>query len=529
VPSSERTYAVQTGTGRSSPGCLSSSRSAEKAIAAAALTSPELDHIVDLVAWVDGDWLHVANAAGAARLPTAAPRGPWQVLRGRNPVETQDPLHGVPRAEALADPSPPNGRNSYPLAGPRLASVFADPTRSPDVVVVHTAGHYWPERGGHLGEHGSLDAGQSRAPLLLAGAGVRGRGRLARSARVVDIAPTLAAMAGAAMADVEGCALADLLDGDLAELAPLRHVVGLLWDGTNGNDLLALADAGRLPNVARLLARGCALTGGAVAEFPSVTLTNHTSALTGVGPGRHGILNNVYYDRATGEQVVTNEVSVWHTACEHLRPGVRTVFEAIADARPGAVTACVNEPIDRGAAYSTFGLVRALGSLDGAGGMADHLPPGEDDPHTSQEWAAANVDYGWSSRVDALGLKQVLDLWGSQDPPAFTWWNTTVTDTGHHGGGPYSPQARASLADSDRRLGVFLDLLDARGLTDRVTILLTADHGSEGARTSCTGDWDEALRATGVRFRDEAYGFLYLDEPAEPGPAVPASRGPRDA
>jgi hypothetical protein len=490
------------------------------------LTAPDLAEIVDLVAWVDDGWVHVENAAGAARVPAAAPDAAWEVLRGRNPVADQDPMHGVPRSAALADPSPDNARNSYPFAGPRLASIFADPTRSPDVVVVHTPGHYWPERGGHLGEHGSLDAGQSRAPLVLSGAGVRARGVLDRYARVVDVAPTLAALAGAPMPGVEGAPLRDLLDDDLIGPAPLRHVVGLLWDGTNCNDLLALAAAGELPNVARLLARGCALAGGAVAEFPSVTLTNHTSALSGVGPGRHGILNNVYFDRAVGRQVVTNEVKVWHTACEQLRPGVFTVFEAIAVARPGARTACVNEPIDRGATYSTFDLVRALQSLDGPGGLVDHLPAGEGDEHTSAQWVAADRDYGWSSRVDALGLRQVMDLWAA-DPPVFTWWNTTVTDTGHHGGGPFSDESRASLRDSDRRLGVFLDMVDARGLTERTAILLTADHGSEGARTDCRGDWDEALRAAGVTFRDEGYGFLYLGEHGDGVPPEP--REPTEA
>ncbi|MBL7500764.1 alkaline phosphatase family protein [Frankia sp. CNm7] len=516
MPSSERTYPVRAEAVPSQPGSRVSAgqRAAELARAVAVLTVPALEEVVDLVAWVDDGWLNVANSAGAARIPAAEPAGQWRVLRGRNPVERQDPMHGVPRAAALADPSPPNDRNSYPLAGPRLASVFADPTRSPDLVVVHSAAHYWPEQGGHLGEHGSLDAGQSRAPLLLSGAGVRARGLIARHARVVDIAPTLAALAGASMPGVEGTVLADLLDDGAASPrhAPPRYVVGLLWDGTNCNDLLALAEAGALPNVARLLARGCALTGGAVAEFPSVTLTNHTSALTGVGPGRHGILHNVYFDRAAGRQVVTNEVKAWHTACDKLRPGVRTVFEAVGAARAGALTACVNEPIDRGAGYSTFELVRALESLDGPGGMADHLPSSDDDPHTSQEWASVDPDYAWSSRVDALGLTQVLQLWESADPPVLTWWNTTGTDTGHHAGGPYSAQSRASLLDADRRLGVFLDLLDARGLTEATAILLTADHGSEGARVTCTGDWDEALRAAGVTFRDEGYGFLYLGD-----------------
>ena len=525
VPSNERVYPVRIG--GTGPGDPTSIRT-DLAKAVAVLTEPSLAHIVDLVAWVDEGWLHVANADGSARLPLDDPDGPWEVLLGRNPVAVQDPLHGVPLAAALADPSPPAARNSYPLAGRRLLSAFGDPTRSPDLVVVHTPRHYWPERGGHLGEHGSLDAAQSRAPLLLSGAGVRARGLLPRAARLIDVAPTLAALLGAPMPEAEGTALTDLVgpaEGDT------RYVVGLLWDGTNCNDLLDLAARGRLPNVARLLARGVALTGGAVAEFPSVTLTNHTSALTGVGPGRHGIMNNVYFDRATGRQVIANDVTTWHNACDQLRDGVCTVFEAVARARPELATACVNEPIDRGAGYSTFALVRATGSADGAGSMSDHLPPAEGDPHATAEWVATDPDYAWSTRVDALGLTQILQLWGEGvQPPALTWWNTTVTDTGHHGGGPYSPEARAALADADRRLGVFLDLLDRRGLTEQTTILLTADHGFEAAHPDCRGDWDEPLRAAGITFRDEGYGFIYLGVGAEqPGAGAPQVNAPRPA
>jgi arylsulfatase A-like enzyme len=104
-----------------------------------------------------------------------------------------------------------------------------------------------------------------------------------------------------------------------------------------------------------------------------------------------------------------------------------------------------------------------------------------------------------------------------------TWWNSILTDTGHHSGGPYSDEARAALRDTDRRLGVFLDLLDERGMTDDTAIMLVADHGSEGADPTCIGDWDGPLRAAGVTFRDEGNGFLYLGqlgaEAAVPAPA----------
>jgi hypothetical protein len=467
------------------------------------LLRPELAGIVDLVAWREGDHLMVANSEGLARARHDRPGADFAVVSGRSPIASQDPMHGVRHAAAATPPeqSPPNERNSYPDAVRRLASAFADPTRSPDLHVVHTPRHYWPERGGHLGEHGSLDAGQSRAPLIISGAGVRQSGVLPRAARVIDIGPTLAHAAGRSFEGAEGKALRDLVDPGA------RHVFGLLWDGVNSNDLLELAATGALPNVARLLERGCALAGGAVAEFPSVTLVNHTSALCGVGPGRHGILGNVFFDRATGERHLANDSSTWHHACDLLRPGVRTIFEVC----DGLVTGSVNEPIDRGAGYSTFDLIRQAGVSDGARSMRSALPPPENDPHATQEFVAADPDYAWSTQVDGFGLEQVLQLLNDpQGPPQLLWWNTTLTDTGHHGGGPYSREARAALRDADVRLGVALDVLQRLGVLEQTTFVLTADHGSEAADPGCRGDWDDALAAAGIAVRDEGYGMLYF-------------------
>lgn len=495
------------------PDAAGSDSPAQREAALRVLLDPGLAAVVDLVAWPDGDTIHVANSEGEAVMAREDPDAGFTVLRGRSPVADENPLHGTPLAGALADPSPPNARNAYPFAAPRLASAFADPDRSPDLHVVHTAAHHWPERDGHLGEHGSLDAGQSRAPLLLAGAGVTLSGFVPTAARVVDVAPTLAAMCGRSYPE------ADDLDGQplLGFLDPAVRpalVIGMLWDGTNSNDLLDLASRGELPAVARLLERGGALLGGAVAEFPSVTLVNHTSALTGVGPGRHGIVHNVYYDRSTGAQVLANDAATWHLAGALLRPGVRTVFEAV-NADGDVSTACVNEPTDRGAGYSTLELVRSSGSSDGTRSLRSVLPDPALDPHATQRHVAASGEYAWGTQVDAFGLAQMQQLFRGTnpqwpDPPLLTWWNSTLTDTAHHAGGPYSDVARASLADADRRLGVFLDLLESRGLLDSAAFLLTADHGSEAADPTCTGDWDTALEAAGVPFRDEGYGAIYL-------------------
>jgi phosphonoacetate hydrolase len=444
------------------------------------LLDPDLAHVVDLVCWLEKGLVHVADAKGHVALRDS---GECTLLAGRDPIADQDPMS--------------SSTSSYPYAAARLHSLFSDP-RAPDLAVVHTGAHSWPERGGHHGEHGSLNAVQSRAPLLLAGKGISERGVLDRHARVVDIGATLAAATGGSYADMDGTPLPEVVPG-------AAHVVGLLWDGAQCADLLALEAAGELPAVSRLLARGCAFRGGAIAEFPSVTLVNHTSALTGVGPGRHGIVNNAFYDRLLGQQVVPNSSATWHSAMQWLRPGITTVFERLPS---GARSACVNEPVDVGATYSTFGLLRDAGTTGGA--LSSYLPIAADDPHATQEHVAANADYAWGTQVDAAGLDQVLAQWREPEPPLLTWWNTTLTDAGHHAGGPGSDIARASMRDADRRVGVWLDLVEERGLLDDTLVLLTADHGSEAGDPSCTGDWDDALRKARVPFRDEAYGFLYL-------------------
>jgi phosphonoacetate hydrolase len=438
------------------------------------LLAPALAHVVELVAWREGDGVHVADSTGHSVLSAS---GATTVLSGLDPVADQDPLSDT----------------SYPFAAARLHSLFSDP-RAPDLAVVHTDAHHWPERGGHLGEHGSLGAVQSRAPLLLAGAGVTARGVLDRAVRTVDVGATLCSLAGGGYDGMDGTPI-DLV------AATGGRVVGLLWDGAQCAELLHLTSTGELPNVARLLARGVALRGGAVAEFPSVTLVNHTCALTGVGPGRHGIVHNAFYDRELGEQVVPNSDATWHRSMDHLREGVTTVFQRV----PGS-TACVNDPVDVGADYSTFQLIRASG---GTGGLLEALPSPSEDPHTSAAFLD-DADYAWGSTVDAAGLVQVLDLWSADEPPSLMWWNTTLTDSAHHSGGPGSAIARAGLRDADARLGVWLDLLEERGLLDTTTVLLTADHGMALADPACTGDWDIALSEAGIPFRDEAYGFLYL-------------------
>ena len=497
----------------------------------AALTSPDLAPIVDLVVWVDGgggpvhgnrssDDGRVAMAASHAGRVRLHQDGRHDVVEGLDPIAREDPMAFLPYDRECVMPSPLSSRdNSYPYAAARILSLFADPTRSPDVAVLHTPRHFFPEQGGHVGEHGSLDVIQSRAPLLLSGKGVAARGIVDEHVRLVDVGPTLAALAGVPDGDLRDAA-GDPLDGSVlteylvGEALAEPKVIGILWDGAHCGDLLQMAESGGLPGLARLIDKGVALRGGAVAQFPSVTLTNHTSILTGLGPGRHGVLGNVFYDRATGEQIVPNNSSTWHRSAEWLRPAVRTVFEMVNSIVPqgnSPRTACVNEAVDRGADYSTMEMVRASGSSSGAAGLNDQLPDAHASDHVHDKAHLADSYFSWCSQVDDLGLEQMRQLWQSLDSaPTLTWWANIVSDAGHHAGGPRSQIARDSLRDSDSRLMSFLEHLDGLGVTDQVTFLLTADHGFEGSDSTVNGSWGPALDGLGIPYRDEGPGFIYL-------------------
>ncbi|MFI7588331.1 alkaline phosphatase family protein [Spongisporangium articulatum] len=490
-----------------------------------ALTAPDLAGVVDLVAHPDphgapGEAVIVAHATGRVRLTLDADGTErHEVLAGRDPVADTDPLAFLPYDLEQIDPSPANATNAYPEPARRLLGFFSDPDRSPDLAIVHTPGHYFPEYGGHRGEHGSLDVIQSRAPFILSGAGVPRRGVVDGYAHVVDVTPTLLRAAGVDErfhADAAGEPLDGRARTDLLEAGAGRYVIGILWDGGHCSDLLHLAAQGTLPNVARLIEHGTALRGGAVAEFPSVTLCNHTSALTGVGPGRHGVLGNVFYDRAQRRRILANDETTWHRSAEWFRPSVATVFEMLTRADPDATSACVDEAIDRGATASTMQLIRAAGGNDGGGALDAALPPAEDSPYLGNRAHLADSYYRFCSRVDDIGVLQMQQHWASAAvAPRLTWWSNIVTDAGHHAGGPRSAIARDSLMDADRRLGALFDHLDALGVTEDVTFLMTADHGFETADPRVRGDWkgrlDDVSARLGVGFRDEGPGLVYLD------------------
>ncbi|HEX5586524.1 MAG TPA: alkaline phosphatase family protein [Acidimicrobiia bacterium] len=478
------------------------------------LLDPALSPIVDMVLWSPGpDRYEVASADGRVRFTRGADGFTVDGVEGDDPLADQSPglLAGLP-AE-LGDPHPSRSGNSYPYAFEQVAQLF-DHSAAPDLCVVHSAAHNWEDAGGHRGEHGSLGVVQARAPFVIAGAGVRADGLVPRAGRLVDVAPTVCALLGVERYDdgtylrgQDGDVRTDVLDGSSRP----KHVVGFLLDGANPNVLYALAEAGIAPNIGRLMAMGTSYAHGAMAGLPTVTLANHTSILTGRYPGHHGILHNAWYDRSTGEQVITNSQATWPWSMQHCVEGVESIHDAVHRTWPEAFTASVNEPCDIGADYSTFDFFRK--------GEVPPIPDTPDGlPHVTERFVRPHKDYSWSTVVDHMGTEQSVGIWSGHyrdvtyPKPTFMWCNYTLTDSAFHIGGPHSEIADASVRDTDARIGEVLAAVERAGAFDDTAFVLVADHGMQQTDPEVTGDWDVALRDAGIRFRDEGYGFLYLDE-----------------
>lgn len=494
--------------------------------ARAALLDPAVEQIVEMVIGHDAetDTFDVAAPDGSVRFGRTPDGDHWRFevleVAGRDPLGNQDAGHLAPIESELGVRHPHRTANAYPYAFETIAQLF-DAASPPDLISIHTAAHNWEDQGGHRGEHGSLDVIQARAPFIIAGAGVRSDGLVDRSCRLVDVAPTVAALMGVAertgigeSGQVRESALLARQDGDVlgdvlaaGEAAP-RHVVGFLLDGANANVLYAAAASGLAPNIARLMAMGTSYRHGAMSSLPTVTLANHTSILTGSHPGHHGILHNAWWDRATQQQIVTNSPAHWMTAMAGLDPGVETLFAAIERTWPGDVTASINEPCDTGATYTTMGRLRA-------GEMPDRPPAVI--PHTTERFVRPDKEYTWSTKIDHTAVEQFVGLWsgqyGGQDwaLPRFSWVNFSLTDAAFHEGGPHSEVAEAAVRDTDGRLGEVLAAVERSGRWDQTAFFLVADHGMEESNPEVTGNWADALNATGLSYRDEGYGFIYLN------------------
>lgn len=449
-----------------------------------ALTDPALGHLVDVVLRRAGDRYHATSARGSVTF-THGPGGTTILATsGTDPLADDDATRFVGLDAELAGGVPAPTAEARPHAHDEIAQFFDSPD-APDLAIVHTAAHRFH---GNIGEHGSLATVQRRAPLLLAGPGVRADGWVDRHARTVDVAPTVAALAGVAARtgrDRFGEVRDDLLlarqDGTVLPGVDgtAEHVLVVLWDGLNANELRGAIDHGDAPNAAGLVERGTGFAQGMLASYPSATLANHTTLGTGAMPGHSGILHNEWRCHRTGEHRNLLDLGQMFTASGHIGDDVETLHEAVHRTRPGAWTGTTHEFCDRGADWSSFRAM-AQGERLPAARRHDEFP-------RDAEWFERSDSYRFMSSVDETALRCALAFWDDDHPvPDLAFCSFALTDEAGHEGGPHSAQVRAAVRDCDERLGRLLGAVARRGALERTAVVLLADHGMQrtGEHTS---------------------------------------------
>jgi len=443
----------------------------------AALTDPALAHLVDVVLRRDGDTYRAASARGTVEFTHDADGTRCRVVSGVDPFADGDPTRFLGLGAELAAGVPAPEQEARPHAHDEVAQLFDSPD-APDLAVVHAAAHRYH---GNVGEHGSLGTVQRRAPLLAAGPGIRADGWVDGHARTVDVAPTIAALAGVARRrgrDRFGEVRDDLLlarqDGEVLPLVDgeADHVLVVLWDGLNANQLRAAIDDGDAPNAAALAARGTGYAGGMLASYPSATLANHTTLGTGALPGHSGVLHNEWRCARTGAHRNLLDRAQMFTASAHIDGEVETLHEAVHRTRPGAWTGTTHEFCDRGADWSSF---RALHEREPLPAARRHEPFPRDG-----HWFERSDAYRFMSSADETALRCALRFWADDHPvPDLAWCSFALTDEAGHEGGPHAEQTRAAVRDSDERLGRLLAAVEARGVLERTAVVLLADHGMQ--------------------------------------------------
>ena len=276
----------------------------------------------------------------------------------------------------------------------------------------------------------------------------------------------------------------------------------MLLDGLSNTELQERLekDSESIPNLRRLVERGAMFRYGTIVTFPSITWPSHNTLGTGAWCGDHDVVNPVYYLRES-RQTVAPQAMQFDTG-KFLSDGVETLYEAVHrafgrwDGGKGALTASINEPCCRGAGHSTLER-RIVGDADRMKEISRSHYDG-----TSRRWKEDGQEGVYRySRTDTHGLAQALLLFGDESHPApmLTYHEFTVTDAVGHDYGPHHEAIRTALAETDKRIGEILALMERRGLLESTLFVVTADHGMAPIDTGLAANQVQAVLDAGLK------------------------------
>jgi predicted AlkP superfamily pyrophosphatase or phosphodiesterase len=277
-----------------------------------------------------------------------------------------------------------------------------------------------------------------------------------------------------------------------------RHVMVVVWDGMRP-DFVSKENTPALWK----LAREGVLFRNHHSVYPSATMVNGTAFVTGMYPGKSGIIaNQEYRPEIDRKRPIFVEIPAVVEKGDQLSGGKYISFPTIADLvqKAGERTAI--------AATKTVGLlldrhldpVRPKNSVTLFAGKA--LPPDALAPIV----AALGPFPSAHLQQDTWTTKAMTDFLWKDGVPAFSLLWLGNPDLTEHESAPGSQSALAAIKSADENLAAVLVTLDRRGVRETTDMFVVSDHGFSTIKRSV--DLRKILRDAGLGAQTE-----FNDEP----------------
>lgn len=257
---------------------------------------------------------------------------------------------------------------------------------------------------------------------------------------------------------------------------PQHHVVVVVWDGMRPD----FVTEQNTPTLWKLAREGVTFRDHHAA-YPSATMVNGTVMMTGVYPGRSGIIaNHVYRPEIDSHHSVDVELKPIVTKGDELSGGKYIATPTIAELvqRAGARSLI--------AAAKTVGLLldrqpEPVGAKNSATLVAGKALPGAAlDPITEKlgPFPSAHL------QQDSWTTKALVGVLWKDGVPAFSVLWLGEPDLTEHETAPGAPAALAAIKSADENLAAILSALDERKAQSTTDVFVVSDHGFSTIRRS---------------------------------------------
>jgi len=208
-------------------------------------------------------------------------------------------------------------------------------------------------------------------------------------------------------------------------------------------------------------------------SFPTVTWTNHTTLVTGVHPGKHGVLANEYFDRATRKKVPLIPDPLFNKDEIVKTP---TIYDAAKAA--GLTTAAVIWPASRGAKTLDWTVPdvfeQELFERYGTPSLLEEARAAGIPIEKQMEWCKlGNAGKAQRDYMYAQLATHII----KQHKPNFLAIHLVSLDAFEHAHGRQVPEAYWAANDSDNRVADLIRATEEAGIRDKTTFIITTDHG----------------------------------------------------